>query len=70
MNESLRWLANDYQRIKHVSWHAPQLVVEFADGTRACVEAHRLLPADSDPVEWSRLTWSPYEIAVPSAYEI
>src|SRR5207237_315032 len=39
-------------------------------GTRASIEAQRLLPPESDPVEWDRLTWSPYEIAVPGAYEI
>jgi DNA-binding Xre family transcriptional regulator len=70
MTEPPRWYGAGYQRMVHVAWRAPELVVEFADGSRACVEGRRLLPPKSDPVEWQRLTWSPYEIAVPSAYEI
>jgi DNA-binding XRE family transcriptional regulator len=70
MTDTPHWNADGYQRIVGVTCQLPHLTVEFADGTRACAEAQRLLPPDSDPVEWERLTWSPYEIAVPSAYEI
>ncbi len=70
MNDTPRWDGNGYQRIVNVTWRTPDLIVEFADAARVQVEARRLLPPDSDPVDWARLTWSPYEIAVPSAYEI
>jgi DNA-binding Xre family transcriptional regulator len=70
MTDAARWDNNAYHRIAPVAWQAPELVVDFADGTCARVEAGRWLLPDSDPVDWARLTWSPYEIAVPSAYEI
>ena len=70
MADRPHWNHRGYQRMARVEWQAPNLVVHFEDGTRACLEARRLLGPDDEPVEWHRLTWSPYEIAVPSAYEI
>ncbi|HLH26250.1 MAG TPA: helix-turn-helix transcriptional regulator [Chloroflexota bacterium] len=64
------WDRRGYQRIARVAWQAPDLVVDFEDGTRARLEADRLLLPDDGPVEWDRLTWSPYEIAVPGPYEV
>jgi DNA-binding Xre family transcriptional regulator len=64
------WNHRGYQRMARVEWQAPDLVVNFEDGTRACLDADRLLGRDDGPVEWERLTWSPYEIAVPGPYEV
>ncbi len=65
-----QWNRRGYQRIAHVAWQAPELVVDFKDGSRARLEGQRLLLPDDGPVEWERLTWSPYEIAVPGPYEV
>jgi DNA-binding XRE family transcriptional regulator len=70
MADRPHWNHRGYQRMARVEWQAPNLVVHFEDGTRACLEARRLLGPDDEPVEWHRLTWSPYEIAVPGPYEV
>ncbi len=64
------WNRRGYQHIAHVAWQAPELVVDFEDGSRARLEGQRLLLPDDGPVEWERLTWSLYEIAVPGPYEV
>jgi DNA-binding XRE family transcriptional regulator len=64
------WNRPGYQRLARVAWQRPDLMVDFAGGTRARVEASRLLLPDDGPVEWDRMTWSPYEIAVPGPAEI
>jgi DNA-binding XRE family transcriptional regulator len=46
------------------------LLVGFEDGSVASVEMERLLPPDTDDVDWTRLIFCPYEIGVPSATEI
>jgi len=46
------------------------LLVSFEDGSVASVETERLLPPDTDGVDWTRLIFCPYEIGVPSATEI
>lgn len=70
MADRSHWNHRGYQRMARVEWQAPNLIVDFEDGTRACLEARRLLGPDDQPVEWHRLTWSPYEIAVPGPYEV
>jgi DNA-binding Xre family transcriptional regulator len=70
MSETTPWYQRGYMKMVSVHPEGSDLVVDFADGSRACVEAKTLLPPDTDPVEWDRLTWSPYEIAVPNAYEV
>ncbi|HZS02221.1 MAG TPA: helix-turn-helix transcriptional regulator [Chloroflexota bacterium] len=70
MPESPPWNRRGYQRMARVAWQAPELVVEFEDGSRAAIAADRLLLPDDGPVEWDRLTWSPYEVAVPGPYEV
>ena len=70
MADRPHWNHRGYQRIARVEWQAPNLVIDFEDGTRACLEARRLIGPDDEPVEWHRLTWSPYEIAVPGPYEV
>jgi DNA-binding XRE family transcriptional regulator len=70
MSDPPHWNRRGYQRMAHVTWQAPDLVVEFEDGCRAALAAERLLLPDDGPVEWGRLTWSPYEIAVPGPYEV
>jgi DNA-binding XRE family transcriptional regulator len=64
------WNRRGYQRMARVAWQAPELLVDFEDGTTARLEAERLLLPDDSPVEWDRLTWSPYEVAVPGPYEV
>jgi DNA-binding XRE family transcriptional regulator len=64
------WNRYGYQRLVRVAWEAPDLVAVFEDGTRARLAGERLLLPDDGPVAWSRLTWSPYEIAVPGSYEV
>jgi hypothetical protein len=70
MSDRAHWNHPGYQRIARVVWQAPDLIVDFEDGTRARLAPKRLLAADDGPVEWARLTWSPYEIAVPGPYEV
>jgi DNA-binding XRE family transcriptional regulator len=70
MPESRPWNRHGYQRMARVSWQAPDLIVDFEDGTTARLEAASLLLPDDGPVEWDRLTWSPYEIAIPGPYEV
>jgi DNA-binding XRE family transcriptional regulator len=70
MPDRPQWNRRGYQRMARVAWDAPDLFVDFEDGTRARLDAERLLLPDDGPVEWDQLTWSPYEIAVPGPYEV
>jgi hypothetical protein len=70
MPDGARWNRRGYQRMARVTWAARCLVVDFEDGTSARLEAARLLSRDDGAVDWTRRTWSPYEIAVPGTDEI
>jgi hypothetical protein len=64
------WKTKGYLRIHDVMVSPPMLLVSFEDGSVASVETRRLLPPDTEGVDWSRLIFCPYEIGVPSATEI
>jgi DNA-binding XRE family transcriptional regulator len=64
------WKTKGYLRIHDVMVSPPMLLVSFEDGSVASVETRRLLPPDTEGVDWSRLIFCPYEIGLPSATEI
>lgn len=41
-----QWNRRGYQRMARVAWQAPDIVVDFEDGTCARLEAERLLLPD------------------------
>ena len=67
------WDTRAYQRMRDVRYQDNDLVVEFEDGARARVGVDALaLPLFPEP-DWRRLTFSQYEIVVPTvngAFEI
>lgn len=68
MKDSLpRWQQHGYQRMTSVQYQDGQLLVRFADGSSARVEAARVLPPDVTTPNWPGLTLNPYEIVVPTA---
>lgn len=60
------WDTRAYHRIVSVSHGAGGLAVEFEDGARVQVDPRQILPPDTPPVLWDRLTHSPYEIIIPN----
>ena len=67
MTATATWDTQEYQRIAAVEHDAGTLVVCFEDGARVMVDAGRVLPPGTRGVDWSRLSFTPYEIRVPSA---
>jgi DNA-binding Xre family transcriptional regulator len=70
MSQFPRWHQQGYLLMTNVQPEGLWLVVSFADGDRVRVKADRLLPPDTAPVDWDRLTFNSHEIGVPSAEEI
>lgn len=67
MTTSQRWNRREYQRIAAVALEGNRLRVGFEDGSEALVEADRVLPPGVLDPDWRRLTFSPYEIVVPTS---
>lgn len=61
-----RWDTSRYMRMVDVRYGDGQLVVAFADGTRARVDVSRLVPAPPPGVRWDALRFDLYEIVVPA----
>jgi DNA-binding Xre family transcriptional regulator len=70
MREQARWDRYEYDRMVAVHHTDGWLAVSFADGDHVRVKADRLLPPNTDGAQWDRLTFSPYEIAVPTPREV
>lgn len=59
------WFTREYLRIAAAAWHGDELVVDFEDGTRARVDVAQLLQQQTG-ADWERLTFTPYEIIIPT----
>jgi DNA-binding Xre family transcriptional regulator len=70
MREQAPWNRYEYDRMVAAEHAEGWLTVSFEDGDRVRVQADRLLPPSTATAQWDRLTFSPYEIAVPTAQEI
>jgi DNA-binding Xre family transcriptional regulator len=70
MDDPARWNRYEYDRVIAVHHADGWLAVSFADGDHVRLKADRLLPPNAGTAQWDRLTFSPYEIAVPTAEEI
>jgi DNA-binding Xre family transcriptional regulator len=67
MSAPALWGTREYQNIVSVEPCGDQLRVRFKDGSWVVVDAARLLPADTRRADWSALTFTPFEITVPTA---
>ena len=63
------WDSIDYQRITGASYHAGELIVDFADRTRARAAAANLLPPSTADPDWDGMVVDTYEIGVPTAHD-
>lgn len=61
-----RWDTSRYMRMVDVRYGDGRLVVDFADGTHASVDAARLVSTLPEAVRWDALRFDPYEILVPT----
>jgi len=61
------WDDLSYHRMADVRYNGGRLRVRFEDGSVASLDAERILPPGAGTPDWSRLTFDPYEIAVPTA---
>jgi DNA-binding Xre family transcriptional regulator len=61
-----KWNKTEYRRIVSAELQGSDIVVRFADGTWAGVQAKRLMPDYRSDLNWSALTFTPYEIIVPA----
>ena len=59
------WDTRDYRRIVSAMAHAGVLTAGFGDGSHAHLDVRRLLRPGEAP-EWERMTFTPFEIVVPS----
>jgi DNA-binding Xre family transcriptional regulator len=64
-----KWETRDYQHMVSVERRDEQVLVLFKDGSRVAVDAARLLPTEARGADWSAMTFTPYEITVPTADE-
>jgi DNA-binding XRE family transcriptional regulator len=65
------WDTLPYQRIAHARWCPPMTIeVEFEDGATVQVDGTRLLPPETRTPIWERLSWSPYELAIPTVDDV
>jgi DNA-binding Xre family transcriptional regulator len=62
-----RWGTREYQHMVSVERRDEQVLVVFKDGSSVAVDAPRLLPTEARGVDWSAMTFTPYEITVPTA---
>lgn len=62
-----KWDMEAYQRLASVKYQAGTLMVQFEDGSLANLAATRALPPGSRGADWSRISFNPYEILVPTA---
>lgn len=67
MTVAMKWDRQEFQRMGSVNHRAGQIVVQFEDGSRVTIDAARVLPPDARSVEWSNLSYTPYEIVIPTA---
>lgn len=67
MNATKQWNTTEYQRIASVERHGDEIVVLFEDGSRVRLGTSQVLPQDARGVEWDAMSFSPYEIVVPTA---
>ena len=66
-----RWDTLPYGRVVSARWCPPKVIeVEFENGDTVQVEGSRLLPPDTRTPIWERLTWSPYELAIPTVDDV
>ena len=66
MSTMPKWETREYQRIVAVSPRGADLIVQFEDGSRAIIEAKRVLPPDTQLANWDALTFHAYEIMIPT----
>src|SRR6266704_6779675 len=64
-----KWDRTEYRRIVSAELQGSDVVVRFADGTWASVQAKRLTPDYRSDLDWPALTFTPYEIIVPAGSE-
>lgn len=60
------WDTSAYHRMVAAWRDADELVVDFEDGTRARVDAWKLLPDGVRNPDWPRMTLDRYELVVPT----
>ena len=61
-----RWNNPDYQKISSVKQQAGELLISFNDGATVSLLAEQLLSPDVQSPAWSALSYSDYEIVVPT----
>src|SRR5438552_1671599 len=66
MSVATRWDTRDYGRIVSAEWRDGAVVVRFGDRSWVNVAADQLLPPGTKGADWDRLTFSQYEIVVPT----
>jgi DNA-binding Xre family transcriptional regulator len=67
MSTATKWGTREYQNMVSVERCDNQLRVLFKDGSSVAVDATRLLPSEAHGVDWSGLSFTPFEITVPTA---
>lgn len=67
--EQQPWNTSQYMRIIDASYRQGQLIVLFADQTRAVLDVGTLAATMSNTLQWDALAFTDYEIMVPSEGE-
>src|SRR5688500_17416779 len=61
------WDAPEYQRMSSVTLQADDLVVLFEDGSWVRIDTKHVVPPGSRAPDWERMSFTPYEVTVPTA---
>src|SRR5258708_38127577 len=69
MRDAANWDMGDYQRIIGVERRGNDLAVRFGDGAEAVIDADCRLQSGVSAADLDALTFSPYEIIVPTSAE-
>jgi transcriptional regulator with XRE-family HTH domain len=67
MKADPRWSTRGYQRLSSAQYRDGQVTTRFENGDRASVPAESLLRLDASGVNWGAMTFTPYEVVVPTA---
>jgi DNA-binding Xre family transcriptional regulator len=67
MSVATKWNTREYQRIASANHQGDKLVVRFEDGAWASLDRRRVLPAESEHVDWDAMSVNAYELVIPTA---